>query len=85
VQMDRGVTFAVTLLAVALRAVLRVELLARVPLRLRADVRTCRSHELRRRSTQPGEQHDDRRARDRPAFHCFATSSFARGLRPVKS
>ena len=41
-QVRRGITFAVPLLAVALRAVLEIEVLARLPLRLGPEVGTLR-------------------------------------------
>ena len=88
-QMRGGVAFAVPLLAVALRTVLEVELLARLPLRLGPDVGSLRAHRSRRRGTQRGDQDSEsreRRARtDQARGHCCAASSLARGFWPVKS
>ena len=64
-QVRGGVAFAVPLLAVALRTVLEVERLARLPLRLSTDVGTLRAHRSHRPGTQRGEQHGDTPARIR--------------------
>ena len=91
-QVRSGVAFAVTLLAVALRTVFEIELLARLPLRLGSDVlsrRARRSH--RRRTTRRSGARDTRsishrgprekRERtDQARSHYFAASSLARGL-----
>ena len=74
-QMRGGVAFAVPLLAVALRTVLEIELLARLPLRLGPDVGSRRAHRSRRRGTQRGDQdarHRDSatRATDQARGHC---------------
>src|SRR6185503_1952499 len=84
-QMRRGVAFAVTFLAVALRAVMKVELLARLPLRLGPEVGTLRAHQLHRRGTQQRDQDSDTPARYQARGHLCSTSSFARGFCPVKS
>ena len=87
-EMRGGISFAIPLLAVALRTVLKVEPLARLPLRLCSDVGSLRAHRSRRRGTQ----HDDEdsetseRARtDQTGGHFAWASSFARGFWPVKS
>ena len=63
VQVRGGVAFAVPLLAVALRAVLEVELLARLPLRLGPDVGSLRAHQRHRRGTRQRDQDRDEPAR----------------------
>jgi hypothetical protein len=84
-QMWGGISFAVSLFAVALRTVIQVELLARLPLRLSPDVRSRRTQESRQRGTERGDQHSNTPARQQARGHCFVASSVARGLRPVKS
>ena len=64
-QMRGGVAFAVPFLAVALRAVLEVELLARLALRLGPDVRSRRAHRSRRRGTQRRDQDSEHTGRAR--------------------
>ena len=62
-QMWGGISFAVSLFAVALRTVIQVELLARLPLRLSPDVRSRRTHESRQRGTERGDQDSNTPAR----------------------
>ena len=87
-QMRGGIAFAVALLAVALRTVLEIELLARLPLRLGPDVRS------RARAPIPSARHTTAaietratrpRAADQARGHFAAASSLARGFWPVKS
>ena len=79
--MRRGVAFAVTLVAVALRAVLGVELLARLALRLGADVRRLRAHRSRGTPrTAQAISDSDASARDQARGHWCALLPGARLL-----
>ena len=60
-QMGAGVALAVPFLAVALRAVFEIELLARLPLRLGPDVLSRRAHRSQRRRAQRGDEHGESR------------------------
>src|SRR5207237_5021361 len=62
-QVWGGVALPVPLLAVALRTVLEVELLARLSLRLGADVLSRHAHRSRRRGQPQGNQDHETRAR----------------------
>ena len=77
-QMRGGISFTVTFLAVALRAVLEIELLARLPLRLGSDVWSRRARRSRRRETQRGDQH-----RETPAPETSADRSGGRSFRAL--
>jgi hypothetical protein len=95
-QMRGGVALAVAFLAVALRAVPQIELLARLPLRLGPEIRTLCARQWRHQDTQQCGEESDRAARRarrgaereggyQARGHWCATSSLARGLWPVKS
>ena len=85
-QMRGGISLTVPLVAVALRTVLEIELLARLPLRIGPDVGSRCARRNHQRGTPAGDQDGETRAHTDPAGdHFFAPSSLARGLRPVKS
>src|SRR5207248_3150693 len=90
-KMRSGISLAVPLLTVALRTVVEIELLARLPLRLGPDVGTRRTRRSRQRGAQRGDQDRNTPGREKGARtkqargHFFAVSSLARGLSPVKS
>ena len=86
-EMRRRVAFAIPVVAVALRAVLEVQGLARLSLRIGPEVGTLRAQLYFRRAHRPRiQQRDeqDRNTRDEAIHHC-ACSSRARGLSPVNS
>ena len=83
--MRRGVAFAVTLLTVALRAIFQIQFFTGLALPFGPDVRSRRPSQLRRRTTQRGDQHGNPGSRDETRGHFPATSSFARGFWSVKS
>ena len=100
VQVRGGVTRAVPFLAVALRAILEIQGLARLPLRLGADVGTLRfdsdcyrvaqrrrEQRSHRHGAQPDDQDSETSAQRHDGGHCASTCSRARtaGLWPVKS
>ena len=90
-QMRGGVAFAVPLLAVALRAVLEVELSCPTPAaprsRRRAPARAPipSARHTARRSGQRDTRRERRARTDQARGHCCACSSLARGFWPVKS
>src|SRR5262249_59928100 len=84
-QVRSGVAFAVSVLAVALRAVLEIELLARLPLRIGARVGCRGAPRSRRRRPYHDDPDRESPAHHQARGHFFASPSLARGLEPVKS
>ena len=85
-QMRRGVACGVPFLAVALRAVFEIQVLARLPLRLGPDVGTLRAHWSRGSHPPRREQDSDSAKRQQARDHsCAASRARTAGLSPVKS
>src|SRR5262245_26505668 len=86
VQVRCRVTFAVAFLAVALRTVFEIELLARLALRICSDVLSRHAHGCDLRGPQRRDEDREPGARtDQRGGHFVPDSSLARGLVPVKS
>src|SRR5436190_9231674 len=89
-QMRRGIPFAVPILAMALRTIVQIELLAGLPLCVGPEVGRCRAYPSGQRGTQCGHENSETAAGYRAprapiGGHFVPLSPPARGLRPVKS